>query len=74
MENLGWLWLIFLFILCFVGVHLIKLAKIGLDYTTEKSSKETTEKKSSPDKPKTSGQKAVYYVVNRNRYNRRNMR
>ena len=74
MENLGLLWLILLFLLCFFGVHLVKLAKIGFDYTKNKPSLQENEQKNSPDEKKPSEQKAVYYVVNRNRYRRRNIR
>ncbi len=74
MENLGFLWLILLFLLCFVCVHLIKLAKIGFDYTQGKTQLKEPKQKNNPDAEKASGKQPVYYVVSRKRYHGKNMR
>lgn len=70
----GMLWSILLFAVCFIGVHVAKLARLGVEYT--KTPKKTeSEKKESPtqkEQEKTSEKKAptqpsepIYYIVER---------
>lgn len=74
----GAFWLIFLFIVCFFGVHTVRLAKLGWKYRKEGTEKKSApppsrreqeppppppaERKESPQQPE-----PVYYIVERKR-------
>ena len=64
LPIVGLLWGILLFGLCFLGVHILKLARIGLDTqklpTTQKETEKKEEEKKAP-----AVQEPVYYIVER---------
>ncbi len=61
MEAIGILYLAILFIACFVFVHMVKLAAIGLKSVRQKPEKKPAEeKKEKPPQP-------VYYIVEKKR-------
>ena len=56
------MWLIFLFIFCFLGVHIFRLALIGIEsFRNEDSTEEekSEEKKAPSEQPK----EPIYYIV-----------
>ena len=60
----GFLWLLLLFVFCFLGVHILKLALLGRTAPSKKASPpqaEKEEKKTPAEKP----QEPVYYIVER---------
>ena len=62
----GFLWLIFLFILCFLCVHLTKLALHGAEIirkTPPQAPPEKKEEKQEEKKAPASPQEPVYYIV-----------
>lgn len=71
---LGAVWCVVLFLVCFVCVHLVKLAKIGFDVTKKQTKKpseqppnEHTNSQNHPDGKTPSGQRSVYYFVKQKR-------
>ncbi len=58
----GGLWLILLFLFCFFGVHLIKLARLGWSQTKAPPSEPKPESK---EKQAPAKQEPVYYIVER---------
>lgn len=72
----GILWLVFLFFVCFFGVHLVKLARLGREYQKKNEDKkeekskpveksaEKAEQKPSPQNP---AGEPIYYIVERKR-------
>ena len=60
MEAIGILYLAILFIACFVFVHMVKLAAIGLKSLRQKPEKPQEEKKEAAPQP-------VYYIVEKKR-------
>lgn len=61
---LGGIWCIVLVVVCFIGVHLVKLAKIGFDVTKDPP-KQPTNKEKISDGQKPSDTKPVYCFVER---------
>lgn len=66
----GIFWLILLFILCFFGVHIARLARLGQRYRKSLTKQEKHEKKESgetPPQPKTlpNEREPIYYIVER---------
>lgn len=64
----GMLWTIALFLVCFIGTHVVILTRLGWEYqqqknepTTDKKEKETEEKKAPPEKQA----EPIYYIVER---------
>ena len=63
----GCIWFLFIFLLCFIGVHVLQLARIGWAY------KKQTAKKPSPppppppkeEKKAPAEQEPIYYIVER---------
>lgn len=62
MEAIGILYLAILFIACFVFVHMVKLAAIGLKSVRQKPEKKPQEEKIEPAPPQ-----PVYYIVEKKR-------
>ena len=61
----GVIWLLLLFVFCFLGVHILRLAKFGWDSQKRKPptpQKETPPEKKAPAPPSTA-QEPVYYIV-----------
>lgn len=66
----GILWLVFLFLACFFGVHIARLVRFGWLYQKKKDEpKPTEEKKEKTPEPKPSAE-PVYYIVERKRKTR----
>ncbi len=65
MEAIGILYLFILFIACFIAVHAVKLALLGL-----KSLRRTEEKKPGPQE-KPERPEPVYYIVEKKQKRRR---
>lgn len=73
--GLGILWLVLLFVLCLIAVHVARLVKLGWAYSTtpQKPSSETQEKSvkeektapAEPQKPSQPAQEPIYYIVER---------
>ena len=65
----GAFWLIFLFILCFFGVHVVRLAKIGWKYQKRHGEPAPTnsQKREAPDSQPNAPPEPVYYIVERKR-------
>ena len=60
LPSQGFLWLIFLFVFCFFGVHILRLAIIGIQsFHTDEPDEEEIEKKAPSEQPK----EPVYYIV-----------
>ena len=70
----GGFWTIFLFLFCFVGVHVVKLARYGWEYQNTQQNKanatspepkpeEQTETKKALEQP--CAQEPIYYIVER---------
>ena len=70
----GGIWTIFLFLFCFVGVHVVKLARYGWEYQNSQQNKENaninepkpeeqTDKKKAPEQA--CAQEPIYYIVER---------
>ena len=63
----GMLWTIILFLVCFIGTHVIILTRLGWEYQQQKNEpsaekeKPTEEKKAPPDKQA----EPIYYIVER---------
>lgn len=63
----GMLWTIILFLICFIGTHVIILTYLGWEYQQQKNEptaekeKPTEEKKAPPDKQA----EPIYYIVER---------
>ncbi len=63
----GMLWTIILFLICFIGTHVIILTHLGWEYQQQKNEptaekeKPTEEKKAPPDKQA----EPIYYIVER---------
>ncbi len=67
MEAIGILYLFILFAACFVVVHMVKLAWMGL-----KSSRRKPEKKPEPEKKEQPKPQPVYYIVEKKRARKAN--
>ncbi len=68
MAALGFLCVAVMFLCCFAAVHIIKLAKIGLDSLKRRQGEE---KKPEPEpEKKPAKQQAVYYIVEKKRARR----
>ncbi len=76
--GLGILWLVLLFVLCLVAVHVARLAKLGWTYSkivapqktskTEPQGKSVKEEKTAPTEPQNPSQpvqEPIYYIVER---------
>ena len=63
LPTKGFLFLIFLFLFCFLGVHVVKLALIGVEslHTIPSTDKTVEEKKAPAERP----QEPIYYIVER---------
>ena len=61
LPTQGLLWLVFLFVFCFFGVHLFRLAIIGIQsfHNEEPEEEEIEEKKAPSEQPK----EPIYYIV-----------
>mgnify|MGYP003302841494 CR=1 FL=1 len=78
-STFGIFWLILLFILCFVGVHVLRLARMGQAYRKEqRQSPPPSQTPQTPQKPQTpqpkqeppekkeeSDKEPIYYIVER---------
>lgn len=71
---LGAVWCGVLLLVCFVCVHLVKLAKIGFDVTKKETKEQTEQPKNEHLQPQNhpngktpSGQRSVYYFVKQKR-------
>ena len=70
-SALGVVWLLLLFALCFLIVHVIRLAQFGRQYQKEKQT--TQQAPSPPPEQKTPSQREgepVYYIVEKKRRNK----
>ena len=66
-SAVGIFWLVFLFALCFLGIHVAKLARLGMSWRKQQRQtppKPESEKKPPPEK-KSDGAEPVYYIVER---------
>ena len=61
----GIFWSILLFALCFFGVHIAKLARLGQLYRTKKTEKPTPPPAEPEKKAPAPTQEPVYYIVER---------
>ncbi len=66
----GIFWLILLFLLCFVGVHVLRLARMGQAYRKEQRQPPTPSQspqptQEPPPKKEESEKEPVYYIVER---------
>ena len=74
----GCVWLIVIFALCFCGVHLLRLAKMGWDSTAQKQQRttETADKRKDPapppPTPPTPQPEPVYFIVERKKKRAKN--
>lgn len=62
------LWFLFLFVFCFFGVHVAKLARLGQAYRSSRKKASSVEEKPTPPKekaPAPQAQEPVYYIVER---------
>ena len=60
----GFLWFLLIFALCFVGVHVLQLARVGWEYKKEKIKKPPAEPPKE-EKKAPAVQEPVYYIVER---------
>ncbi len=64
-STFGIFWLTLLFALCFAGVHILKLARLGQKYRkNEQREREEPVKKEEEPPPKTEAE-PIYYIVER---------
>ncbi len=69
----GGLWTVALWAFCFVGTHVVKLAKFGWEYQNEQAKKPQPQPTAEPQKEETENKKApaqtsqepIYYIVER---------
>lgn len=64
LSTQGFLWLILLFSLCFLGVHILKLTLLGADTLHTATPPPKEEEKQEKKAPATS-QEPIYYIVER---------
>ena len=64
---LGFVWLTILFILCFLGVHVLRLARIGQSYRKQQKEQPSTPPPPTPKKVEEEKPEPVYYIVERKR-------
>ena len=66
----GAFWLAFIFVVCFLSVHLVRLAKIGWNHQKNRTvppEKPKSERPDPPPKPEERPPEPVYYIVERKR-------
>ena len=61
----GFFYLLFLLIFCFVGTHIILLARIGWLHQIKKDDKPQDEPKNTENKAPAQPQEPIYYIVER---------
>ena len=71
--GLGAIWCGVLLAFCFLFIHVIKLAKIGLDVTKKEKKPQTksTPTQKTPDGQTPSGEKSVFYFIERTKQGKR---